>query len=270
MNRTIRTLALPEIQTLLDWAAAEGWNPGLDDALPFQAADPTGFLGAFVDQQMVAGISAVAYDAHFGFIGLYICHPDWRGQGHGKAVWDAAIAYLGDRTIGLDGVPAQQANYARMGFVPAYQTIRMSGTLPDRSIDDLVQLAPRLDAVRPLDRQCFPAPRDAFLRRWLAPPRRTVLQGADGAVDGYAVCRPCRDGSKIGPLFARTTDAAMKILSVQSGVVHLDVPAAQTDWLAALSGLGFSDSFATRRMYRGHIPDLRMSSIFGISSLELG
>src|SRR5689334_19611717 len=115
MNRTIRRLTLGEIRTLLDWAGAEGWNPGLDDALPFQAADPQGFLGAFVDQQMVAGISAVAYDAHFGFIGLYICHPDWRGQGHGKAVWDAAIAYLGDRTIGLDGVPQQQANYAKMG-----------------------------------------------------------------------------------------------------------------------------------------------------------
>ena len=27
-----------------DWAAAEGWNPGLSDAVAFQAADPTGFL----------------------------------------------------------------------------------------------------------------------------------------------------------------------------------------------------------------------------------
>lgn len=30
MKRTIRTLTLAEIQTLLDWAAAEGRNPGLD------------------------------------------------------------------------------------------------------------------------------------------------------------------------------------------------------------------------------------------------
>ena len=129
MNRTIRTLALPEIQRLLDWAAAEGWNPGCNDAVAFAAADPNGFYGAFVEGVMVAGIAAIAYDARFGFIGLYICHPDWRGQGHGTAVWAAGMAYLGDRTIGLDGVPAQQANYASMGFATAYQSLRMAGTL---------------------------------------------------------------------------------------------------------------------------------------------
>src|SRR5215217_6861424 len=123
MTRLIRNVTLQEIGTLLDWAAVEGWNPGLDDAAAFQAADPNGFFGAFVDGVMVAVISAVAYDADFGFIGLYICHPDWRGQGHGKAVWDAGMAYLGTRTIGLDGVPEQQANYASMGFVPSYETI---------------------------------------------------------------------------------------------------------------------------------------------------
>ncbi|TIX39574.1 MAG: GNAT family N-acetyltransferase, partial [Mesorhizobium sp.] len=27
MPRTIRTLAREEVETLVDWAAAEGWNP---------------------------------------------------------------------------------------------------------------------------------------------------------------------------------------------------------------------------------------------------
>lgn len=155
MSRTIRNLDLPKIATLLDWAAAEGWNPGLDDAVAFHAADPTGFFGCFVDGTMVAGISAVAYDDDFGFIGLYICHPDWRGQGHGKAVWDAGIAYLGNRTIGLDGVPEQQANYASMGFVAAYETVRLHGVLEPR-IGDGIQPASSLDEIVELDRQCFP------------------------------------------------------------------------------------------------------------------
>ncbi|MCH5142005.1 hypothetical protein JMU72_14470, partial [Mammaliicoccus sciuri] len=76
MTADIRTLDLEQIRTLLDWAAAEGWNPGLDDARPFQLADPRGFLGAFVGDRMAAGISVVAYDRGFGFLGLYICHPD--------------------------------------------------------------------------------------------------------------------------------------------------------------------------------------------------
>lgn len=262
MTRLIRNLTLQEIGLLLDWAAAEGWNPGLDDASAFQAADPNGFFGAFVDGVMVAAISAVAYDAEFGFIGLYICHPDWRGQGHGKAVWDAGMTYLGHRTIGLDGVPEQQANYASMGFVPAYETIRMSGVLtaeraafPPASLDDVVAL----------DRQCFPASRDGFLRHWLARPNSSMMHE-----NGYAVLRQCRDGAKLGPLFGDDVAVALDLLGGVSGVVHIDVPAGQVAWLAALESRGFTAGFRTCRMYRGPAPAMDMSRVFGVTSLELG
>jgi len=33
-----------ELNLALEWAAAEGWNPGLDDAKCFYAADPNGFF----------------------------------------------------------------------------------------------------------------------------------------------------------------------------------------------------------------------------------
>ena len=41
-------LALP-----LDWAAAEGWNPGFHDAPSFLAADPDGFLLGELDGRPV-------------------------------------------------------------------------------------------------------------------------------------------------------------------------------------------------------------------------
>lgn len=265
--RTIRTLGLAEVETLLGWAANEGWNPGLHDAPAFYAADPEGFFGAFVDGLMVAAISAVAYDEHFGFIGLYICHPDWRGQGHGKAVWDAGMAYLGARTIGLDGVPAQQANYADMGFVPTYETIRMSGTLTGQTA---ALAAVSLEEIAELDRRCFPARRDQFLRHWLAPPNRSVVHHEGGSVNGYAVLRPCQDGAKVGPLFAGTTAAAIGMLTALSGRVHIDVPVVQTDWREALLTRGFTDGFRTQRMYRGTPPSIDLTCVFGVSSLELG
>lgn len=268
MSRVIRRLELAGIGTLLDWATAEGWNPGLNDAVAFQAADPAGFFGSFVDGIMVAGISAVAYDAHFGFIGLYICHPNWRGHGHGKAVWEAGMAYLGDRTIGLDGVPVQQANYAKMGFVPAYETIRMSGTL---SANPAVTLpVARLEDIAALDRQCFPAARDQFLRQWLAPPNCVLFRSQDGAAKAYAVLRSCRDGAKIGPLFAGTTGEAVGLLAGLSGTVHIDVPAFQSEWQEALVARGFTMGFRTRRMYRGTPPAMDLTRVFGVSSLELG
>ncbi len=36
----IRTMALDDLALAVDWAAAEGWNPGVDDARAFMAADP--------------------------------------------------------------------------------------------------------------------------------------------------------------------------------------------------------------------------------------
>ncbi|TIN16885.1 MAG: GNAT family N-acetyltransferase, partial [Mesorhizobium sp.] len=45
MPRTIRTLTASEVETLVEWAAREGWNPGIDDAAALRAADPEGFIG---------------------------------------------------------------------------------------------------------------------------------------------------------------------------------------------------------------------------------
>jgi len=39
-----RTMKRGEVDLAVDWAASEGWNPGLDDAACFHAADPGGFL----------------------------------------------------------------------------------------------------------------------------------------------------------------------------------------------------------------------------------
>ena len=40
----VRTMSRAELGMVLGWAADEGWNPGRCDAVPFHAADPTGFL----------------------------------------------------------------------------------------------------------------------------------------------------------------------------------------------------------------------------------
>ncbi|MFZ2854309.1 MAG: GNAT family N-acetyltransferase [Rhodocyclaceae bacterium] len=101
---TIRSMSSGEIELALDWAAAEGWNPGLFDAAPFHAADPGGFLIGYVGDEPVAVVSAVRYGAGFGFIGFYLVKPDRRGQGYGWAIWQAAMARLAGRSIGLDGV----------------------------------------------------------------------------------------------------------------------------------------------------------------------
>ena len=110
------------VATMLDWAADEGWNPGVGDAAPFHEADPDGFLLGWLDGEPVASISLVRYDPWFAFLGCYIVRPPYRGQGHGLAMWRAALALREDRVVGLDGVVAQQAAYARSGFASSAGT----------------------------------------------------------------------------------------------------------------------------------------------------
>src|SRR6478735_3690618 len=97
----IRVMRPDEIALAADWAAAEGWNPGLDGA-------------------PAATISCVNYDERFAFLGFYIVRRDVRGRGYGLRMWNAAIAHAPARTIGLDGVVAQQENYRKSGFQLAY------------------------------------------------------------------------------------------------------------------------------------------------------
>ena len=264
MSQAIRPLALAEVGTLLQWAATEGWNPGLEDAAAFRAADPEGFLGIFVDGIFAAGISAVAYDDAFGFIGLYIGHPAYRGRGLGRAVWDAGMARLGERTIGLDGVPAQLSNYRSMGFEAAYETVRMTGR--PQNLEEEGTAVESVEQIMGIDRTCFPAPRPTFLAEWLKPPRRVLM--LDG---GYGVVRQCVTGSKVGPLFAPSTDVALRLLgALTAGTVSIDVPVAQAAFVTALMEAGFTASFSTTRMYRGQNLGPTSAQVFGITSLELG
>lgn len=273
----IRTLTPAEAEILVDWAAEEGWNPGRHDAAIFHAADPQGFLGVFVDGEMVAGIAAVAYGAEFGFIGLYICRSDRRGKGYGKAVWDAGMARLAGRTIGLDGVPERQADYRAMGFVPAYRTLRHSGRFepaaaPPASTRPVTP--DLLDAVVDFDRAFFPAPRRVFLERWLGPPHAAFACMDGGAVRGYGVARACRDGFKVGPLFARDRDAAETLLHALGracgGDLHIDVPEGNAAFMGFLAAAGLSAGFETARMYRGPAPAIAIHGVFGVTTLELG
>jgi len=229
----LRTMRADELDLALDWAAAEGWNPGQADAACFRAADRHGFLVALENGAPVGSISVVRYADRFGFLGLYIVRSDRRGRGFGLRVWQAGMAYLDGCTVGLDGVVAQQANYARSGFALAHRTIRYGGSPAiDGGCDARVVpvTSDILPAVLAYDRRMFPAPREAFLRCWLDPIRRKALALLiQGSVHGYGVIRACRTGFKIGPLFASTPDGADVLFralaaTAEGAEVFLDCP----------------------------------------------
>lgn len=276
----IATMEPGELDFAIELAAAEGWNPGLDDAAAFHAADPAGFLIGSLGGRPVACISAVAYEGGFGFIGLYLVVPGLRGRGHGIALWRAAMDRLAGRNIGLDGVFAQQDNYRRSGFRLAYSNLRFerSGRLPAPTAPGIVAMADvPCEQLLAYDRQHFPAGREAFLRGWVAPRHgaaRAVVDG--GRLQGYGVIRKCRQGYKIGPLFADNAGTAESLylaLAQHAGdtdPVFLDVPEVSAAGLALAQEYGMKRVFATARMYTGAPPAIALSGVYGVTTFELG
>lgn len=110
---TIKVMTEKEVGIAIDWAAKEGWNPGLHDAHNYYKADPNGFLIGYLGDEAIATISVVKYDSSFAFLGFYIVKPEYRGKGYGMQIWQAGLAYLKHCNIGLDGVIEQQDNYKK-------------------------------------------------------------------------------------------------------------------------------------------------------------
>ena len=266
-----------DVETAVDWAAAEGWNPGLADAAAFRAQDPGGFLMGWIGAEPVSSISVVRYGPRFGFLGFYIVVPGRRGQGYGLATWRAGLARLEGRTVGLDGVVDQQGNYARSGFILAHRNIRYGGPIAvEAPGDPRLVSGPESTEIAGFDEPFFSAPRARFLAAWLGTPGhvvRALVQ--DGVVSGYGVLRPCQDGAKIGPLFAQS-EADAEILfralaaAAPEGPVLLDVPEPNTAALRLADRHGIAPAFETARMYKGAALDLPLSRIFGITTFELG
>lgn len=276
----IENLNPDEVALAIDWAAAEGWNPGLGDARTFAAADPTGFFVGRVNEVPVATISVVKYGSTFAFLGLYIVRPGERGKGYGHALWKAALATADGRNVGLDGVVAQQDNYRRSGFTLAYRNVRYRGlrsatSPPDRCVTPLSSRS--LAEAVAYDRAFFPEERTAFLRAWVAQPHATALAALrDGRLAGYGVVRKCRDGYKVGPLFAdddRLAEALFQALSMHvpdGSDLYLDVPEPNRAAIALAERHGMSVVFETARMYTGPAPKLPLGRLFGVTTFELG
>ena len=277
---SIQTMMRQEIDLAVEWAAAEGWNPGLHDAECFYAADPEGFLVGKVGCESVVCISVVTYGTGFGFLGFYIVKPEFRGKGYGLSLWNAGMKRLQGRTVGLDGVVAQQENYRKSGFALAYRNVRYQGfggnkLMPDGDIVELKTIP--FNELTAYDQPFFPDDRHAFLKCWIQQKEGSALGVMDNRkLAGYGVIRRCRTGYKIGPLFADTPLYADKLFSALKATVpeeepvFLDIPEVNPAAVELVKRHNMSVVVETARMYTGIIPDLPVQKIFGITTFELG
>jgi GNAT superfamily N-acetyltransferase len=281
----IHQMQLPDVQLALDWALSEGWNPGINDARAFYAADRTGFFIGKLNEKPVGCVSIVCYDATFAFIGLYIVKPEYRGQGYGTQIWQSAWQKMTERldlnrcSVGLDGVVEREKTYRNIGFIPAYRHIRHvcepnnSDVVPESVVP--LSTIPFSEIVR-YDSQLFPASRPQFLEHWINVPNGYAYGAIEsGRLKGYGVIRPCYKGLKIGPLFADSPEIAeclFQALTTHAAkqAVFIDIPDINPAISKFTQRYQLQPVFTCVRMYCYQTPTIDINRVFGATTLELG
>jgi len=274
------------VADLIEMAAQEGWNPGIHDAKTFFEIDPEGFLGVYEKSRLIGGGAIVRHSDQFGFMGLFLMAPEFRGRGIGRKLWyerrNRLLERLGDNaSIGMDGVSAMVDFYREGGFEPQYLSSRFQTTASLTLTEIDGHVTPIYDAdledISDLDRRCFPGERPAYLSAWLRQPGAQSLcyRQENGKVAGFGTLRPCREGSKIGPLFAETPDVAKALmaallLTAKDATVSMDVPSRNPIASQLCKQFEMKSVFECTRMYFGPKPTYDPSLIYGLTSFELG
>jgi hypothetical protein len=276
----IRTMTRAEVDLAVDWAASEGWNPGLHDVDCFYVTDPNGFFIGLLNDKPIGCISAVSYDESYGFIGFYIVKPNYRKRSFGIPLWNKAMERLSGRNIGLDGVVAQQDNYKKSGFRLAHRNIRYEwrSTRSQEEAQGTIELSelPIEDIVM-YDAKLFGNRRDPFLKCWISRPGSVALGIVQkDKLRGYGVLRRCRNGFKVGPLFADSANLAeILFLALTADLpvdtpTFLDVPEINPQAMRLAEKFGMTKVFETARMYTKEEPSVPLHQWFGVTTFELG
>jgi hypothetical protein len=276
----VRNLTLDEVRHAVDAADLEGWEPGLTDADAFYAADPEGFFGLELDGRIVATISAVRCSDRVTFLGFYIVSLEDRGEGYGKRLWDEVLGRSEASTLAGDAVPEQLTNYESEGFAVAHRNARFTLAQAPDSVVECEKLVEAIEVE--FDRlvefdgaHCF-GPRPEFLSAWIEGDGRDamVMVGDDGEILGFAASRKTSIGHRIGPVFCREAAQARALITTLArrvgGAVSVDIPLSNAEAVSLCAELGMVKSFETARIYRGEVPKLPLTQVFGITSLELG
>jgi GNAT superfamily N-acetyltransferase len=280
---TISAMRDNEVAQLHAWAKSEGWNPGLNDLEIARQTDPDAFVSLREGDTLAGGGSIFSYDGRFGFMGLFIMRADLRRKGLGTLLWHwrrdrLRARLLPGASIGMDGVFDMVPFYERGGFRQVHRDLRFEGVA--RGSDAHANVVPLdladFDEIERFDRAFFPAPRIAFLRRWIGQSGAHVAGVREnGTLAAYGVARPCVTGFKIGPLFADRAELAGHVLSaltarIAGQQVQIDIPEPNAAATELAGRFGLKVSFGCVRLYHGEIPELPLQRIFAVTSLEFG
>lgn len=245
-------------------SAEAGWNQAPEDwALFVRHGTVFGLLDA--DRRPVATGAIFPYLKDFAWISMVLVTASRRRARIGARILETCCAELARRgfVAVLDATPAGERVYRPLGFEPMFSLTRWQGegggggvALPPG-----IRLMGEADiaAVAALDASAFGAPRQFLLEDFFR--RAPQLAFVTGACTGFALARPGRVATQIGPIIADNEDAAAGLLAAAldtaAGPVFLDLCDRWTNLAALLRQRGFTVQRPYLRM------GLRRGAAFG-------
>ncbi len=286
----IREMQPQELELAMSWAVDEGWNPGKHDHLAYYQQDPAGFLVLHLSGQPIGSISMVRHSNTFAFIGLFIVLPEYRSQGFGKMLWNEALKRLETfSSVGLYAVPQQISRYRKSGFFDRYGVSHLElpelssagSSSPNSCLEGINEN--NLDLLSESDKVNWGSSRASFFNT-LFTKKGDECYGflsfdqETGAVNGYGIARPCQEGFRVGPLYAKSFECAKNLVDQllscldQGTKVIFDVPERNefSAMFAEYFNLNLVNEACTQAMFKGGETETRTNICYGLLSLEIG
>jgi len=197
-----------------------GWNQTNGDWHRLLRINSAG-TGVWVDKGEVrASFSVTTYGREAAWIGMILVDPEYRNGGLGKAAFQAALDHARDsgcRVLGLDATDLGEPIYVKRGFEAICPVVRWGGVLTtdEPAPKDVVQTGLH-GGILELDARCSGMDRSALLADLAASDGTLISSVRDGKTTGFAVIRPGRTASHLGPVVASTGDDLARLLNAAS------------------------------------------------------
>ncbi|KAK9711999.1 hypothetical protein K7432_007434, partial [Basidiobolus ranarum] len=230
----IKSATQESLKIIYQWGDNEGWNPGVHDWKTMYSTNPDGYFVGHLNDKPICCIAIFRYSHQVSYIGWYIVLKEYRGHGYGLTMFKYAMNLLKGYNIGLDGVVAQQSNYAKFGFVRHYDNEVYDGEflgginsiLPLQDLKFVTMEHVSVDKIAEFEYEQTGILRLKWWKAWLEQPDLTTLALLDdkGSIVATVNSRLTGNGSQsITHLYATDAKYADAILvkslkSLQSSV----------------------------------------------------
>ena len=213
------------------------------------------------DGTLAASTVVLPY-GRFAWVSMVLVLPQQRRQGLATQLLRTALADLKARGLIpiLDATPAGREVYVLAGFRDTWGFRRFqlneAVAAPERSTHVRALHQADWPALLALDAQAFGASRETLLRALAKRlPEAALVAEDNGALAGFLLGRDGREARQLGPLVARSSEAARALLAeALSGVpppVYLDLVDREPGIVAWLESLGFTFQRPFTRMVHG-------------------